>query len=112
MAQRRSKKNIPCQISPFVWGYICNLKNQGVPIKNAYIFGSWTKGTQHKWSDIDIAIISPIFTTWEKRANALYGAKSSDDFNNIEAHGFHPKDFNPRVSPIVHEIIKHGIKII
>lgn len=112
MAKRRSKKNIPNQISPFVWGYVSILKKQGVPIKNAYLFGSWAKGKQQKWSDIDVAIISPRFTTWDKKSNALYMAKSSDDFNSIEAHGFHPKDFNPRVSPIVHEIIKHGIKII
>ena len=43
------------------------LREQNVAFENAYIFGSYAKGTAREDSDIDIAIISaigrPIFST-------------------------------------------------
>ncbi|MEK7065277.1 MAG: nucleotidyltransferase domain-containing protein [Patescibacteria group bacterium] len=87
------------------------LEKQGVPIKNAYLFGSWAKGTEHKDSDIDLAIISPSFRTWEKKADKLSHAMRMD-FSMIESHGFHPKQFNTQTNPVAYEIKKYGIKII
>ncbi len=30
-------------------------------VKKAFLFGSYVTGKQHKWSDIDVAIVSPDF---------------------------------------------------
>ncbi len=110
MVQRRSKKQIPRAISPFIWGYLIHLKKQGIPIKNAYLFGSWAKGTQHQDSDIDVAIISSKFTNWTKTYKLLT-SQTRLDFADIESHGFHPKQFNSKTNPVAHEILKYGIKI-
>jgi len=111
MAKKRSGKKLPAQIKPLVWGYLCILEKQGVSIERAYLFGSWAKGTPHKWSDIDLAIVSPSFKDWEKKTKKLARAKYLD-LEAIEPHGFHPNDFDPRVNPVAHEILKHGIRII
>lgn len=111
MAQKGSRKQIPHAVSPFIWGYLLNLKKQGIPIKNAYLFGSWAKGTQHKDSDIDMAIISSRFTNWTKTYKLL-SSGTKMDFADIESHGFHPKDFDPNSNPVAYEIKKYGIKII
>lgn len=111
MAQKRSKKQIPFAISPYIWGYLATLEKQGVPIKSAFLFGSWAKGTQHQDSDIDLAIISPAFNTWWSKARKLTKAIYSD-FSIIEPHGFHPNNFDPATDPVAYEVIKHGIKII
>lgn len=110
MARKRNKKTIPLVISPYIWGYLCALEKNGVPIKNAYLFGSWAKGTQHKDSDIDLAIISPAFTTWHKKNKQISKAMHMD-FCSVEPHGFHPRDFTPD-NPVVDEVLKYGIKVI
>lgn len=111
MAKKRSRNNLPTQITPYLWGYISLLEKRGLPIKEAYLFGSWAKGKEHKWSDIDVAIVSDKFRGWERKRQWLRKAAYSD-FADIEPHGFHPKDFNPDESPIVAEILKHGIRLI
>lgn len=111
MVKRRSKKNLPLAVSSYIWGYLTTLEKQGVPIKNAYLFGSWAKGAHHKDSDIDLAIISPAFKTWYTKTKKLSRAMRMD-FSLIESHGFHPKQFDPKTNPVAHEILKHGIKII
>ena len=110
MAKKRRRKTIPPQISPFVWGYLVMLKKK-VPIERAYLFGSWATGKQHKWSDIDIAVVSPKFTDWFKKTRLLTRPIGSD-FADVEPHGFHPRDFKPEESPVVEEILKHGVRII
>ncbi len=111
MAQKRRRTTLPAKISPYVWGYIATLEKKGVPVERAYLFGSWAKGKEHKWSDIDLAIVSPKFRGWIRKSKALSKAAYSD-FADIEPHGFHPKDFNPDESPIVAEILKHGIRVV
>jgi predicted nucleotidyltransferase len=34
------------------------LSRIGVPVKHAILFGSYAKETNHKWSDIDLIVIS------------------------------------------------------
>ena len=110
MTKKRSKKIIPPQISPFVWGYLVMLQKK-VPIERAYLFGSWAKGTGHKKSDIDMAIVSPSFINWEKTQKKLSSAPYTD-LSVIKPHGFHPDDFNPKESPIVEEVLKYGIRVV
>lgn len=111
MAKKRTQNNLPPEIRPYVWGYLYTLEKKKVPIESAYLFGSWAKGKEHRWSDIDIAIVSSKFTGWTRRQQYLRKAAYSD-FANIEAHGFHPRDFKPTENPVVHEILKHGIRLI
>ncbi len=41
--------------------YLRSLKLAGVPVQFAVLFGSWVHGTPHRWSDIDLLVVSPQF---------------------------------------------------
>jgi len=42
--------------------YLEVLKRKGIPIQKVYLFGSQAKGTARNDSDIDLLIISPVFS--------------------------------------------------
>ncbi len=80
-------------------------------IDDAYLYGSFAKGTSHRWSDIDIAIVSPDFSDdlFEERLLLMRLASTIDD--RIEPRPFKKKLFD-RNDPLVDEIQKNGIRLI
>ena len=80
-------------------------------IVDAYLYGSFAKGTSNKWSDIDVAIISPDFSDdlFEERLNLIKLAASIDD--RIEPKPFKKELFDPN-DPLVDEIQKSGIQLL
>ena len=80
-------------------------------IVGAYLYGSYAKGTSSKWSDIDIAIISPDFSDdlFAERLSLMQLAVSIDD--RIEPKPF-KKELFDRNDPLVDEIQKNGIQLI
>ena len=80
-------------------------------IDDAYLYGSFAKGTSHRWSDIDIAIVSPDFSDdlFEERLLLMRLASTIDD--RIEPRPF-KKDLFNRNDPLVDEIQKNGIRLI
>src|SRR5436305_15088213 len=82
---------------------------QGIPVSNAWIFGSQVKGDAGKNSDIDLALISNTFTLnfiENNHKTALLNYKYPD----IEVHHFNTEDFK-KDTPFVKEIKRTGIKI-
>jgi predicted nucleotidyltransferase len=41
--------------------YLRSLKNRGLDVRQAIIFGSQVTGKTHPWSDIDLVVVSPQF---------------------------------------------------
>jgi predicted nucleotidyltransferase len=83
--------------------------NKKYKIENAFIFGSFAKGSHHVESDIDIAIVfNQIDDIIELQAELMWLRNDEDLY--IEPHPFSLSDFN-RANPIVEEIIKNGIEI-
>ena len=80
-------------------------------ISQVYIYGSFAKGTSHRWSDIDLAIISPDFSddTLDDRMTLMRIGASIDD--RIEPYPFSPNRFNS-TDPLVNEICENGIQIV
>ncbi len=80
-------------------------------IDNAYLYGSFAKGTSNRWSDIDIAVVSPDFSDdlFQDRLLLMRMAYSIDD--RIELKPFKKELFN-RNDPLVNEIQKNGIRLI
>ena len=35
------------------------MKQKRIPVKYGVLFGSYAKGQQHEWSDIDLLVVSP-----------------------------------------------------
>jgi len=78
-------------------------------IKQAILFGSFAKGTNHKDSDIDIAIvINNIVDIIDTQIEMMKLRRKID--LRIEPHPFKIDDFN-QSNPVVNEIIKFGIQI-
>jgi len=44
-----------------VQNYLKYVKQQGIPVSYGVLFGSYVKNKAHKWSDIDVLVISPLF---------------------------------------------------
>ena len=76
----------------------------------AYLYGSHVKGKATRWSDIDLAIISPDFKedSYEERLALLRLSVGIDD--RIEPHPFKVEAFNPN-DPLASEISDHGVRV-
>jgi predicted nucleotidyltransferase len=91
--------------------FLAKLGKQGIKIKSAYLFGSYAKGTEHEWSDIDIAIISPDFAynRFDERVRLM--KLSYDIDTRIEPIPFRPERFIDE-DPLAWEIKKTGYLLV
>lgn len=88
--------------------YVSNLMSK-YNIERAYLYGSFAKGTAHKDSDIDLAIVLTSFSDIIDVQIDLMQMRTDDDLM-IEPHPFRKEDFNIN-NPVVAEILKNGIEI-
>ena len=91
--------------------YAEKLKEKNYPFKTIYLFGSFAKNKSHKWSDIDVAIVSDKLKRNRDKNRFLLWDLRMDVDTRIEPHGFTVKDFQNECDPMVYEIKKTGIKI-
>lgn len=102
---------LPAEIKRIIDNYLQALRRNKIPIKAAILFGSYANGNYQKWSDIDIALVSDIFTgnridDKDKIRSITLSASSS-----IEVIPFAPGDFNLQ-NPFVKEILRTGVKLV
>jgi predicted nucleotidyltransferase len=45
-----------------VGNYAKEIEQQGVQLRTVILYGSFAKGKQHEWSDIDVALVADEFT--------------------------------------------------
>lgn len=88
--------------------YIDSISNK-YSIRQAILFGSYAKGTNHDDSDIDIAIVINNVTDIIDTQIDLMKLRRKVDLR-IEPHAFMISDFN-NSNPVVNEILKYGIVI-
>jgi uncharacterized protein len=93
-----------------VKAFIEKLNKSGIHILEAYIFGSYAKGRADKWSDIDVAIVSPQISDdrFEERIKLMEMAISIDD--RLEPLPFNIHNFVDD-DPLVREIKSEGLII-
>jgi len=95
-----------------VRNYAKKLREENYPFSAIYLFGSYAKGKAHKWSDIDVAIVSnKLKRNRDKNENLLWHIRRKVD-SMIEPHSFTVKDFQDDSDPMVSEIKKTGIRIV
>jgi len=78
------KKTLPKTLKTILDLYLKSLMADRLPIKQAFLFGSYANGHTHQHSDVDLC---------------------------IEPVGFNPQDFRSD-SAFIQEIKKHGIRLI
>ena len=87
--------------------FLTKLNEQGIRIESAYLFGSYVKGTENTWSDIDVAVISPDIT-YDRFDERIRLTKLSYEIDSrIEPVPFRPDTFIDE-DPLVWEIKKRG----
>lgn len=100
------------QIKQIIKKYKDTLEELNFPVEAIYLFGSQAKGTTHKWSDIDIAVVSDkLKRNRDKYRWQLWNARMNVDLR-IEPHGFTVKEFEDNANPLAYEIRSTGIRIV
>ena len=90
--------------------YLQRLKEMNFNFSDAWLFGSYAKGDQHKDSDIDIAIVMNDNTqvSFETEVKLMTCRKGEETL--IEPHVFSRSDFE-ETSPLVNQIVNFGVLI-
>lgn len=102
---------IPDKIKTIIENYISVLRDNNISIKNAYLFGSYAKGNNNEWSDIDIALISDLFEGVRIKDKDKIRRITLSVSSNLEILPFNPDDFNSE-NPLAKEIIETGIRLV
>jgi predicted nucleotidyltransferase len=98
------------QVVILVKRYIAELERNKIPIRKAIIFGSYAKGDAKKESDIDVALVSEVFSgdRFEDRRKIIPLRREID--NRIEPLPFRPEDFE-NDGILAEEIKKTGVVV-
>ncbi len=90
------------------------LKNLGIKVEHAYLFGSRAKGNALKTSDFDVIIVSPDYAqvNWFQRITNAY--KKWVYAQSLEPLCYTPQEFSKKKNQlgIVKEAIETGVKIV
>ena len=101
---------IDASILTAVKRFLDKIRENGIPISSAYLFGSYAQGKGSEWSDIDIAVISPGISDdrLEERIRLMKLSATVD--SRIEPVPFRPDTFVDE-DPLAWEIKRKGIPI-
>jgi len=94
-----------------VRNYAKEINKQGVNLRKVILYGSFAKGTQHKWSDIDVALVADDFSGvvfMDKKLFPYIGIKKP--YIRIEPKTY-PTDYFNEGDPFIEEIKNTGIEI-
>ncbi|MDR2584831.1 MAG: nucleotidyltransferase domain-containing protein [Prevotellaceae bacterium] len=95
-----------------VQSYARDIETHGVHLKTVILYGSFAKGTQHEWSDIDVALVADEFSGFyfdDKKLFPYVGIKKP--YIRIDAKTYQT-DYFHKSDPFIDEIKKEGIVIV
>jgi uncharacterized protein len=101
------------EIRSVVIRYAANLKALGVPVERIYLFGSQARRDADTESDIDLAVISPLFEKMSLWDRAGFLGKAAWDIRYpMDVLGFAPSQVkNAAPGTLLSHIIKNGIDL-
>jgi predicted nucleotidyltransferase len=101
------------EIRSIVTRYVANLKALGVPVERIYLFGSQARLDAGTDSDVDLAVVSPLFEKMSLWDRAGFLGKAAWDIRYpIDVLGFSPSQVR-KAAPgtMLSHIMKNGIEI-
>lgn len=101
---------VPDRIKEQILQFFYTLKEEKVSVTDAYLFGSYTKGTADNDSDIDIALISELFTGDRMKDREIIRKSVIHSSPLIEIIPFAVSDFTDD-NPLAREIRRNGIRL-
>lgn len=91
-------------------GYVKILEENNFPIKKAYLFGSYAKGTFNDWSDIDVLLVSDAFEGVRFFDKEKIRKITLSYNSNISPLPYNTKDFD-LTNLFIKDIVNSGIQI-
>jgi predicted nucleotidyltransferase len=90
--------------------YLQKLRIADLLFSEAWLFGSYARGSQHENSDIDLAIVlhEGVIHTFDTEVKLMKIRQGEE--TRIEPHAFTKSEFDFNI-PIVHQIIKYGVRL-
>ena len=101
---------IPNKIIEVILKFIKEAKIDNINIEQAILFGSYAKGTQNKYSDIDLAVVSADFEGNRFKDNLKLAEAKLRTSIDLETHPFKTQEFTID-NLFVKEILKEGIRL-
>jgi predicted nucleotidyltransferase len=102
---------LPVKVKKTIDDYLQALDQGNIPIKEAILFGSYARGTNKEWSDIDIALVSEVFVGNRMEDKDKIRKITLSVSSEIEVIPFSPEDFDLQ-NPLAKEILETGIRLI
>lgn len=87
------------------------VKKQGVQLRQVILFGSYARGDQQEWSDVDVALVADEFVgvSFEDIKHFI-DVTIQKPYFSLEFHTFSTKEFDAG-NPFVDEIKRTGIPV-
>jgi predicted nucleotidyltransferase len=89
--------------------FVEELRQSGLDLRLAILFGSFARNEQRQWSDIDMALVASDFSGFRAEDVRLF-VRSLVKHVDIEPHTFSPEQFADW-NPFVQEIKRTGIVV-
>lgn len=90
--------------------YAREISNSGIVLKHVILYGSFAKGTQHEWSDIDVALVADDFEGLPNDHYYFASIAIQKPYVRIETVTY-PTDYFHEGDPFIDIIKKEGIVI-
>ncbi|MCX6154775.1 MAG: nucleotidyltransferase domain-containing protein [Candidatus Kapabacteria bacterium] len=101
---------VSVKIKDIIRKFVVEAQKDNITIDHAVLFGSYAKGTNHEYSDIDVAVISDDFEGTRLFDNIKLADATIRTSIDLETHPFRTEDFTED-NPFVKEILEYGIRI-
>jgi predicted nucleotidyltransferase len=96
-----------------VQNYLRTVAEKGIPVRYGVLFGSYVKGKEHKWSDIDLLVVSPLYDKKRtyKQASKLWRIAAQTD-SRIEPIPVGERQYQEDDSSVIIEVARREGQII
>jgi len=94
-----------------VRNYAREIRDTGINLRKVILYGSFAKGTQHEWSDIDVALIADEFEGLPTDHYYFSRIGIKKPYIRIESNTY-PTSYFQEGDPFIEEIKNTGIEII
>lgn len=93
--------------------YLKAVAQMGIPVKYGVLFGSYVRGQEHEWSDIDLLVVSPRYDKkWTHKDWAKLWVIAAQTDSRIEPIPVGEKQFKEDNSSAIIEIARREGQII
>ncbi|MFN0037873.1 MAG: nucleotidyltransferase domain-containing protein [Saprospiraceae bacterium] len=89
--------------------FVQDCQKIGLTFDKVFLFGSHATGRAHEWSDIDLLLVSDLFTTNSFENFRLY-SKVNARYPSVEAHAY-PTSYFQKGDAFLLDVLKNVVEI-